>query len=80
MTPVLLVDTAACLSNPCVNGGTCVEGRNLFTCICEAGFMGAICDVGTTIFFHSLTTYYVMSEYVIVHLLLQYPRVHDTTM
>ena len=55
LTPVfnVLVDTATCLSNPCVNGGTCVDGLNLFTCRCDAGFMGVTCDVGKI----SLTNY-----------------------
>ena len=48
LTPVFddLADTDTCASNPCGNGGTCVDGLNLFKCICDAGFMGAICDVG----------------------------------
>ena len=58
LTPVftVLVDHATCVSNPCVNGGTCVDGLNLFTCKCVAGFIGANCDVGK-ITFALLTTY-----------------------
>ena len=68
LTPVfnVLVDIGACASNPCMNNGTCVypnagpcvyngtcdEGLQNFTCTCDAGFVGATCDVGTiTLFF-----------------------------
>ena len=61
----MLVDIGACASNPCMNNGTCVypnagpcgvyngtcdEGLQNFTCTCDAGFVGATCDVGTIIF------------------------------
>ncbi|XP_046353358.2 neurogenic locus notch homolog protein 3-like [Haliotis rufescens] len=33
-----------CGSSPCANGGTCVAGRDGFTCQCKAGFTGPTCD------------------------------------
>ena len=35
---------AACDSNPCVNGGTCVEEEDGYTCECEKGFEGDRCQ------------------------------------
>ncbi|MBM4378309.1 MAG: calcium-binding EGF-like domain-containing protein [Deltaproteobacteria bacterium] len=32
-----------CAPNPCLNGGTCTDGINAFTCTCAAGFSGATC-------------------------------------
>ena len=46
----MLIDTDECDSNPCVNGGTCTDGLDLFTCACDAGFMGATCNGGEIIF------------------------------
>ena len=40
-------NASPCASNPCVNGGICVDGIDLFTCTCVGGFRGgATCDVG----------------------------------
>ena len=35
-----------CVSNPCKNGGECIDGSNSFTCKCKPGFTGATCDIG----------------------------------
>ena len=53
----VLVDTDECASNPCVNGGVCTDGIDVFTCTCAAGFMGVTCAVGKCIIFSSLTTH-----------------------
>ncbi len=37
-------DINECASNPCMHGGTCVDGINGFACICN-GWEGAVCDV-----------------------------------
>lgn len=34
-----------CTSDPCVNGATCQDGNNGYTCRCLPGFTGAHCDV-----------------------------------
>ena len=47
----VLVDIDECASTPCMNGGVCVDGRDLFTCTCAADFTGATCDVGKIIFY-----------------------------
>ncbi|WAR25836.1 CO6A4-like protein [Mya arenaria] len=41
---VLFSDIDDCVGNPCLNGGTCVDGVNSFSCTCAAGFTGAICN------------------------------------
>ncbi|XP_053375072.1 fibropellin-1-like [Mercenaria mercenaria] len=37
-------DIKECDSNPCKNGGVCVEGINHYTCNCPAGTTGPNCD------------------------------------
>lgn len=38
--------TNDCLSNPCLNGGTCVDGFHIATCNCAGtGYGGAFCEV-----------------------------------
>lgn len=32
-----------CATNPCRNGGTCVDGVNSFTCTCPDGFHDSMC-------------------------------------
>lgn len=34
-----------CASNPCLNGGTCLDGVNSFQCLCEPGFGGTRCHI-----------------------------------
>src|SRR5690606_7720839 len=33
-----------CSPNPCLNGGTCKDGVNAFTCQCPSGFTGDRCE------------------------------------
>ncbi|XP_057188255.1 protein jagged-1a isoform X1 [Triplophysa rosa] len=35
----------ACLSEPCLNGGSCVESSQGFECQCAAGWSGPSCDI-----------------------------------
>ena len=39
-------DIDECASNPCVNGGTCTDQVNGYTCACAAGWQGTDCDQG----------------------------------
>ncbi|XP_030628483.1 protein jagged-2-like [Chanos chanos] len=33
-----------CVSSPCMNGGTCVDGVNSFYCLCPDGWDGPLCE------------------------------------
>ncbi|KAG5834970.1 hypothetical protein ANANG_G00267170 [Anguilla anguilla] len=33
-----------CESNPCLNGGTCLDQFNRFQCVCVPGFIGRHCE------------------------------------
>ena len=39
-------DLDACASTPCLNGGTCTDGVNTFTCECVTGYTGTTCGTG----------------------------------
>ena len=47
-----LSDFDECGSNPCQNGGTCVDGLNQYTCSCQAGYTGTSCQTGQTVSYH----------------------------
>jgi hypothetical protein len=38
-----------CLSVPCENGANCTNGVNSYTCQCQLGYFGAVCDQGMLI-------------------------------
>ena len=40
-------DVDECSSNPCENGGTCIDGFNEYSCQCVPGYMGANCETGS---------------------------------
>ena len=49
MTVILycnITDIDECESDPCINGATCVDGVNNYTCICAAGYSGDLCETG----------------------------------
>lgn len=43
------VDIDDCASNPCVNGGECVDQVNTYRCICPVGYTGYQCEVSCII-------------------------------
>ena len=43
---VLLADIDDCAVQPCLNGGTCIDAVNDYTCICAVGYTGKNCSVG----------------------------------
>lgn len=46
-TPVYFPDTDECASNPCPQGGTCIDLVNGFECICPPQWAGKTCQIGT---------------------------------
>ena len=45
-----LLEVVECVSEPCVNGGTCVEGFNQYSCECPIGWEGVQCEIGIALF------------------------------
>ena len=41
-----VLDLDECLSSPCQNNATCFDAANAFLCVCEDGFMDALCETG----------------------------------
>ena len=39
-------DYDECTNDPCLNGGTCVNGKRKFTCVCPRTHMGQTCEGG----------------------------------
>ncbi len=42
---VVIDDTDECLSNPCANGATCLDGVDSYTCVWPEGFTGTIWQI-----------------------------------
>ena len=44
---MIVLDTNACLSGPCLNGGTCQaqNNGNSYTCSCAPGYSGTTCQI-----------------------------------
>ena len=42
----MLSEINECDSNPCMNGSTCVDGINEYSCTCAAGNTGDMCETG----------------------------------
>lgn len=41
---VFFLEQSYCHVNPCLNGGSCREADDHFTCACPSGFHGATCS------------------------------------
>ena len=41
---VFVTDIDDCSPNPCLNGGSCSDGVNSYTCSCVAGYSGNNCQ------------------------------------
>ncbi|CAL9701803.1 unnamed protein product [Knipowitschia caucasica] len=44
-----------CASSPCLNGGTCTDEVNQFSCVCAKGWAGVTCQSPVPTFFLSIT-------------------------
>ncbi|TNF33867.1 MAG: hypothetical protein EP329_07855 [Deltaproteobacteria bacterium] len=45
--PTCAVDHDDCAPNPCLNGGTCTDGVDSFTCACVGAWTGTTCEIST---------------------------------
>ena len=43
-----------CAKSPCKNGGSCTNTAGSFTCKCQQGFQGKLCDQGSILFISQL--------------------------
>ena len=41
-----LSDIDECATNPCMNGGSCVDGIGSYSCSCPTGYEGDQCQIG----------------------------------
>ncbi|KAK5608994.1 hypothetical protein CRENBAI_017686 [Crenichthys baileyi] len=48
-------DFSECASSPCLNGGTCVDKVNKFSCVCAKGWAGETCQSPVPTFFITRT-------------------------
>ena len=55
---ILLIDIDECSSNPCMNGATCTDAVNSYTCACVAGYTGTHCETGEDLLLSNLNTYH----------------------
>ena len=39
-------DVDECASRPCLNGAECIDGVNLYRCVCDPGLTGTNCQEG----------------------------------
>ena len=39
-------DIDECASQPCLNGGACIDGIDGYTCNCPQGWAGTHCEIG----------------------------------
>lgn len=40
-----------CFVEPCLNGATCIDGINSYTCECASGYFGTYCFSSNNIFY-----------------------------
>ena len=49
MAMISVADIDECSSNPCLNGATCTDAVNSYTCACVAGYTGTHCETGSSL-------------------------------
>ena len=42
----MFIDINDCEHTKCSNGATCIDGVNVYTCVCAAGYTGYHCNTG----------------------------------
>ena len=41
---LIFAGVLGCVTNPCMNGGVCIEDLNNYKCICDVGYTGYNCE------------------------------------
>ena len=59
----LFVDIDECSSDPCMNGGTCTDDVNMYSCACVSGYTGGTCEIGMCYTTNTLFTRYALGGY-----------------
>ena len=52
------LDINECEVEPCVNGATCIDGINQYTCKCKPGFSGVHCETSKNWFYSDLQMFF----------------------
>ena len=47
----------ACVSNPCLDHGTCIDFAGEFFCMCPGGVIGHQCEKGRCVVYHCIFRY-----------------------
>ena len=42
----IFLDFNDCDPSPCINGGSCIDGVDSYTCVCHPGYQGNNCEIG----------------------------------
>ena len=54
MNILTITDIAECVSNPCLNQGTCEDLVNGYICHCVAGYTGSSCIISESFYFANI--------------------------
>ena len=50
--PRFVSDIDECISAPCMNGATCSDDVNGYSCNCTSGYIGDNCETGQYLFYY----------------------------
>ena len=64
MIYIVFVDIDDCVSNPCLNGGACVDGVNGWTCDCGPTFTGYNCADGNVIYY----PFFILNDKIVIYI------------
>jgi len=59
---ICILDIDDCATNPCQNGGTCIDAVNQYTCTCKAGYTDVNCQTGILYIYDNIVYFYIIFE------------------
>ena len=65
---IALVVIDECSSNPCMNGASCTDGDESYTCDCIEGYVGTHCETGESLVVSKHTIQYTRIMHIITEL------------